>query len=132
LPIFRGNDPKAHPRPGIVGAAAEDVVCGYLKTLGCEILGRNVRVGHLEIDVVARLNEVALIVEVRTRGEGAWTSAFGSVTATKRRHVRQAGERLWDRQLKHDQRIERLRFDTASVTFAPDGHPTVEYVPAAF
>jgi putative endonuclease len=115
-----------------VGAAAEDVVCDFLKRQGCEILGRNVRVGHLEIDVVARLGELALVVEVRTRGEGAWTSAFGSVTATKRRHVRCAGERLWDRRLKHDERIERLRFDTASVSFDSQGRPTVEYVPGAF
>ncbi|MGC4063350.1 MAG: YraN family protein [Polyangiaceae bacterium] len=132
MPVFRGNDPNTYPRPGIVGAAAEDVVCDYLKNLGCEILGRNVRVGHLEIDLVARMDEVALIVEVRTRGEGAWTSAFGSVTATKRRNVRRAGERLWDRRLKHDERLERLRFDTASVTFDQRGHPSVEYVPGAF
>jgi putative endonuclease len=89
-------------------------------------------VGYLELDVVARLDETILVVEVRSRGSGAWISAFGSIDAKKRARVRAAGERLWDRQLKHDPRIEHLRFDTASVTFDDQGAPHIEYVPAAF
>lgn len=88
--------------------------------------------GYLELDIVARHGETALVVEVRTRGAGAWTSAFGSLDGKKRRRVRLAGERLWDRKLKHDARLERLRFDTASVTFTPQGVPEIEYIVAAF
>lgn len=82
--------------------------------------------------MVARLGETALVVEVRSRGGGAWTSAFGSVDAKKRARVRRAGERLWDRSLKHDPRIQRLRFDTASVSFDSEGVARIEYVAAAF
>jgi putative endonuclease len=115
-----------------VGAAAEEVVCGYLVSQGCEILGRNVRVGHLEMDIVARLGVIALVVEVRHRGAGAWTSGFGSINGVKRHRIRTAGERLWDRKLKYDQRLERVRFDSASVTFDDTGKPAVEYVAGAF
>lgn len=115
-----------------IGGAAERAVVSFLSERGCEILGVNVRVGHLELDVVARLGETALVVEVRSRGPSAWTSAFGSVDAKKRARVRYAGERLWDRKLKHDPRLERLRFDTASVTFDEHGIAQVEYVVASF
>lgn len=97
-----------------------------------DIVATNVRLSHLEIDVVARDGPVIAIVEVRTRGSGAWTSSFGSIDAKKRLRIRRAGERLWNRRYKHDRSVERMRFDAASVTFTPDGTPSVEYVRAAF
>lgn len=96
------------------------------------MLARNVHVGHLELDIVARLEATALVVEVRTRGAGSWTSGLGSIGSRKRQRVRVAGERLWDRKLKHDSRLLHLRFDVAIVTFNDAGPPTVEYVAAAF
>jgi putative endonuclease len=107
-------------------------VVSFLVAQGCEILGVNLRVGHLEVDVVARLDRTLLVVEVRSRGAGAWTSAFGSIDSKKRSRVRLAGERLWDRRFKHDPRLDHLRFDSASVTFDGEGIAQVEYVPAAF
>ncbi len=114
------------------GRRAEAAVVAYLRAQGLEIVGTNLRLSHLEIDVVAREGPVIVIVEVRTRGSGAWTSAFGSIDAQKRVRIRRAGERLWNRRYKRDASVERMRFDAASVTFLPDGTPTVEYVRAAF
>jgi putative endonuclease len=89
------------------------------------------KVGHYELDVVAREGPLIVVVEVRTRSEGALTRAFGSLTGEKRLRIRRAGERLWQRRYRSDPSAERLRFDAASVTFI-DGVPRVEYVPAAF
>jgi putative endonuclease len=88
-------------------------------------------VGRLEIDVVARRGPVIAVVEVRTRGKTAWTSAFGSVDQKKRFRLRRAGERLWQRRYKHDPSAERLRFDVASVNLG-ERPPSVEYAVAAF
>jgi putative endonuclease len=115
-----------------IGGAAERAVVAFLSAAGCEILGVNLRVGHLELDVVALLERTVLVVEVRSRGPSAWTSAFGSIDAKKRARVRTAGERLWDRRFRLDPRALHLRFDTASVTFDERGEPHIEYVPAAF
>ena len=131
MSVFRGNNSLRSLSRGAVGEAAEVAVCGFLESSGCEILGRNVRVGHLEIDIVARLNNLALIVEVRFRSAEAWTSSFGSVDSGKRKRVRLAGERLWDRKLKHDGRLEHMRFDSASVTLDDAGHFAIEYAPGA-
>jgi putative endonuclease len=113
------------------GRAAEQLVVEYLEGLGYEILGTNVRIGHLELDVVARDGAVIVVVEVRTRGRGAWTTAFESFSSEKRKRVRRAGERLWRMQFRRDRSAERMRFDAAAVTFDDDG-PRIEYVRAAF
>ncbi|MNC90897.1 hypothetical protein D3C83_70530 [compost metagenome] len=49
----------------------------------------------------------------------------------KRRRIRLAGERLWNRSFKRDPSVDRMRFDAASVTLV-NGEPVIEYVPAAF
>lgn len=81
---------------------------------------------------MVRHGPVIAVVEVRTRGAGAWTTSFGSIDSQKRSRIRRAGERLWQRRYRNDPSVERLRFDAASVTFSPDGQVHVEYVVAAF
>jgi putative endonuclease len=83
------------------------------------------------LDVVARLRDLIVVVEVRSRGRGAWTSGFGSIGGQKRYRIRLAGQRLWERRYRSDLSVKRLRFDAASVTFGPQG-VDIEYVEAAF
>lgn len=99
------------------GRAAERVVVELLVAKGFDIVGRNVRLGALELDVVARRGPLLIVVEVRTRGVGAYETAFASVSALKRRRLREATARLW-RQLEHDTTIERVRIDCAAVDLA--------------
>ena len=113
------------------GARAEAVVARYLEERGYSIVATNLRLGHLEIDIVARYADTVVVVEVRTRGPGAWTSAFGSIDRKKRERIRRAGERLWQRRYRHDHSVKRLRFDAAAVDFQ-ESEPAVEYVMAAF
>jgi Holliday junction resolvase-like predicted endonuclease len=80
---------------------------------------------------VARLRELVVVVEVRQRGNGAWTSGFGSLDGRKRYRIRLAGQRLWQRRYRHDSSVKHLRFDAASVRFGPGG-AEIEYVEAAF
>ncbi len=109
-----------------LGRRAELAAVDYLFASGFEILGRNVRLGHLELDVVARKGPLVVVTEVRTRGKGALTGAFESVTATKRARLTMAVDRLWRSQLAAMPSVERVRIDVAAVTF--DGPRTsVEY-----
>ena len=116
----------------VIGATAESAVADYLTRLGYLVLQRNVRVGHYEIDVVARDGRVLVIIEVRFRGPGALTSGFGSLSATKRNRVRRAGERLWHSHYRLDPTIDHMRFDAASVHFDTEGNAHIEYAKAAF
>jgi putative endonuclease len=114
-----------------VGAQAEQLVAEHLAAAGLEIVARNLRVGRFELDVVARDGPVIVVVEVRSRGPGAWVRAFDSVDAKKRARLRRAGERLWRDRYARDASVERMRFDLASVDLAADGGPRIEIVKAA-
>jgi len=114
------------------GARAERAVAAHLAAAGLEILGVNVWVGRLEIDILARDGPVIAVVEVRTRGAGAWVRALDSVDARKRERVRRAGERLWRERFADDHQVDRMRFDVAGVELLPDGGARIEVVKAAF
>ena len=114
-----------------LGARAEALVAAWLVEQGYEIVATNLRIGALEIDIVARQGPVVAVVEVRTRGPTARTTGIGSVTPLKRERFRRAGERLWQRRYRHDRSVEHLRFDIASVGLDSDP-PSIEYLIAAF
>jgi putative endonuclease len=125
------TEPGSGHLPTELGQRAEAAVARYLEAAGFSIVARNLRLGHLELDIVARRAELIVVVEVRSRGGGAWTSAFGSMTHAKRERIRRAGQRLWRRRYRNDATAERLRFDAASVSFS-QGEAEVDYVMAAF
>jgi len=116
---------------GALGQRAESAVAEFLERSGFAIVGRNLRFGRLELDVVARRGELIVVVEVRTRGANAWTSGFGSLTFAKRERIRRAGQRLWQQRFQRDPSAVRLRFDAASVHFE-GAEARVDYVAAAF
>ncbi len=112
------------------GGRAEEAAADWLVAHGFRVLGMNVRLGALELDIVARKGGLAVIVEVRSRGPGAYQSALASVSATKRRHLLRAAERLWRETLGADATLHRFRIDVAAVT--TEGRKTrVEYVRGA-
>ena len=114
------------------GRAAEDAAARHVEGLGMRVVERNLRVGRLEIDIVAQDGEVIALVEVRTRGRGAWQSAAGSIGHVKQGRLRSAAKLLWARRFSKWRGIERVRFDVAAVNLdAPDG-PRVDYLRAAF
>jgi len=116
---------------GALGQRAESAVADYLERAGFAIVARNLRLGRLELDIVARRAELIAVVEVRTRGATAWTSGFGSLTPAKCERIRRAGQRLWRERYQHDPSAALLRFDAACVHF-DGGEPHVDYVAAAF
>ncbi|MRG93267.1 YraN family protein [Polyangium spumosum] len=100
--------------------------------MGNTILGRNVRVGRAEIDLLVRDGAVIVVVEVRTRGPRSYQRALDSIDARKRARLRLAGQRLWISKFARDEAIERMRFDAVAVVFTPEGEPLVEHIKAAF
>ncbi len=112
------------------GRHAEEAVANHLVRAGYIILGRNVRVGHLELDIVARLGSVVAIVEVRHRGPTSWQGPFESIGPRKQERLRRAAQGLWRQRFAQDASVERVRFDVAAVSFKPDG-AEVDYIEGA-
>lgn len=114
------------------GRRAELAAVEHLKELGFTIDGTNVRVGPLEIDVVARKDDLVVIGEVRTRSKTAWTSALASVDRAKQARLVRAAERLYRERFAKEPVPPRLRFDVLAVELRGDGSTHVEHVIGAF
>jgi len=110
------------------GAAAESAVAKFLVERGYEILGRNVRVGHLEVDLLVKKADVVAVVEVRCRSQASWVGPFESMTKKKVCHVVAAGRALWNLRFESDPSVNRLRFDAASVVVTAQNGFVIEYV----
>jgi putative endonuclease len=117
-------------RAADLGRNAETAVADYLFANGFSLLARNIRLGPLELDVVARRGLLVVVVEVRARRPGALVGAFASVTSKKRARIRLAVQRLWRERLSSVSGIERVRIDVAAVTFV-HGQTRIEYAAGA-
>lgn len=109
-----------------IGRTAEDIAAGALEGAGFVVLWRNLRLGPLELDLVAQHEDLVVIAEVRFRGRGAYASPLASITRAKRRTLIRAARILWRTHLRHRHEIRRLRIDVIAVT--PD---KVEWIKGA-
>lgn len=66
-----------------LGVYGENIAAKYLEKKGYEILNRNWRDRHKEIDIVARKNNVLIIVEVKTRKGNVLVEPFIAVDRKK-------------------------------------------------
>jgi putative endonuclease len=82
----------------VLGDRAEEAVALTLVRAGWRILGRNVRVGRGELDIVAvdMTGPTIVVVEVRRRGRRDFGLAEETVDWRKRRVLRRAIARLRD------------------------------------
>jgi putative endonuclease len=113
-----------------LGRQAEAVVREFLIGRGYAILGQNVRVGRLEIDLLVRRGPVVAVVEVRTRGPTSFLPALASLSRAKQTRLLRAADRLWQAEFARQEDVARIRIDVAAVTIGP-GPPQVEYFEAA-
>jgi len=103
------------------GATAQRMAELYLQLQGCEILAANLRAGGGEIDLLAREGRTLVFVEVRLRGQGAWSSAAASVDARKRNRLRSCARELLRREPRLSWPGREMRFDLVAVDLEADG-----------
>ena len=93
------------------GKSGEDKAVAHLEEKGYEILARNHRFRHAEIDIIAKKNKILIFVEVKTRTNVSYGMPEEFVDATKRRLIMKAAEQyIFDRDWHGD-----IRFDVVSV-----------------
>jgi len=76
------------------GRAAETLAAAYLEVLGWTIQGRNLKVGGIEIDVLARDRSTAVIVEVKFRGRPDYGGAAAALGRGQQERLRRAARAL--------------------------------------
>jgi putative endonuclease len=120
-----------------LGALGEEAAAAHLRGRGFKVIGRNLRVPMGEADLLCTLEDVVVLVEVKTRlrREGApllsnTVAPEASVTAHKRRKLLSIAKHL-----KRANRWSRVRIDVVGVEYHDDGgdpevrhHPGVGWV----
>jgi putative endonuclease len=108
-----------------LGDSAEDKAVALLERHDFQILLRNFHCRTGELDIVARLDNLLVVAEVRTRSSERFGGAAASVDTAKQRKIILTTQRLLQRYptLRHC----RVRFDVMVVR---DG--SVEWLQAAF
>jgi putative endonuclease len=112
-----------------VGRAGEDAAEALLRAKGLRVLGRNVTLGKLELDLVCEEGDTLVFVEVKTRAEGSLASPAEALTPQKRGRLVRAAQAylslhgLWSRP---------CRFDLVSVLARAGRIVDAEHVADAF
>jgi putative endonuclease len=106
-----------------IGQRGEDIAMEWLRERGFLLVERNWRIGHSEIDIIAQHYDTLHFVEVKTRREGGWQSAYDSINEAKIRSLRRGAMAF-----RTIRRIQlNIQFDLIAVTVDPLGNHTVEY-----
>ena len=109
------------------GKLGEDLAVNYLTGKGYEILERNWRNIHKEIDIIAKDGKFLVIVEVKTRQTDEYGNPDIAVTKQKQRClISAANSYIFRNHLEME-----TRFDIISIIFK-DGQPVIEHIEDAF
>lgn len=111
------------------GLEAEGAAARYLESRGLAIVGRNVRSGGGEIDLVAREGDALVFVEVRYRESGEFGPPEESVDVRKRLRVVRAARGYLDE--IGPAGWKEARFDVVAVTGSGEA-AVLRHFPAAF
>jgi putative endonuclease len=110
-----------------LGKQGEEIAAQYLIEKGYEIVERNWRNKHKEIDIIAKDGKDLVIVEVKTRQTDEYGDPDIAVTRQKqRRLISAANAYLFQNKLDID-----TRFDIISIIFKDD-KPVIDHIEDAF
>lgn len=121
---------KASKRaPRDVGRRGEDIACDVLRRRGYCVIERNWKCAAGEADIIARIDDWLVFIEVKTRvGVGCGLPAE-AVTASKRMRYEGIASYYIAR---HGSPESRVRFDVVGVQVLPNGHALVKHIIDAF
>ncbi len=110
-----------------LGVAGENLAEHHLVAKGYEIVARNYRWKHAEIDIICRKNNQLVVVEVKTRNSNALGKPYEAVSIAKQRQViRVANEYVNQYEIDDD-----VRFDIVSIVLNQN-RMEVEHIEDAF
>lgn len=116
------------PTTRATGDASEQIARGFLEKKGYEILDTNWRIGHLELDIIARDRQELVIVEVRSLRDEGFNHPTDAISPQKMKNIITAAE-AWV--LYHAWKGD-TRFDLILVTLLENGGFDLEHYDNAF
>jgi len=123
-PVTEWRDPR-HRR----GLAGEVAAARYLEARGFLILAHRFRLGHHDLDLIARKGRLVAFVEVKARTSDRFGSPLESLGWRKQRDIARVAESWIQRRGKPG---DVYRFDLVSVQWLGPGFPQVSHIEGAF
>ena len=111
-----------------LGRRGEDLAESVFRRLGFDIVQRNYRCKHGEIDLIARRGRVLVFCEVKARRTDMWGTPAEAVGLRKQSRLRRLAA-VW--LAEHAVGRVQVRFDVVSVIVRPD-QSEVAHIPDAF
>lgn len=112
----------------VLGRMGEALASAYLRDRGMTILDQNWRCPQGELDLVARVQDTLVIVEVKTRASLRFGYPSAAVTPDKQRRLRQLAAR-WSRQ--HGATWHSIRIDVIAIVIRDEQQPRIHHIPGA-
>ena len=103
------------------GKAGEALAIAYLELAGCRVIGRNLRLGGVEVDLLVGDGPTQVVVEVKARGRPDYGGAAAAIDRAKRMRLVRAA-----RALQRDG-ARCVRIDVVAVDLSPDGATVRHY-----
>lgn len=108
-----------------LGARGESLAADHLTGKGLEILDRNWRCSHGELDIVARDRDEVVFVEVKTRSSVLFGHPFESITSTKVARLRRLAAAWCE---EHPGSSATIRIDAIAVIVPTRGTVEIEHL----
>jgi putative endonuclease len=105
------------------GRLAESLAALAMRLRGFRVVGRNVRVGGREVDLLARRGGLLVVCEVKARRGTRFGLPSEAVGPAKQRRLREAAEML----MASDPTVDHVRFDVIAVSGI-----AIRHLPEAF
>lgn len=118
-----------------LGRKGEDIACDLLSGMGFEILERNWRSSHREIDIICRDGADLRFVEVKSRQEPMEGEPWEAVNRVKQRRIGSAAKAYMRSESlkKSGFHPEECHFDVVTIVWNESGDScSKEYIPDAY
>ncbi len=110
-----------------LGKNGEKVAVSYLRRNGYRILETNWRCGKREIDIIARKDDLIIVIEVKSRRTDFFGEPEEAVTLKKQKRIITAAD-FYLQRLDYDAEV---RYDIISIVFNKEG-PVINHIEEAF
>lgn len=107
---------KKNLTPSELGKAGEEESVKFLKRNGLKILGRNVKVGRKEIDLIAKDADEVVFIEVKTCRNDNGFYPEDKVNYKKQKNIKKAAQQYI---IKYLPKTKSYRFDIIAITWEP-------------
>ena len=110
-----------------IGEKGEEIACNFLINLNYEIIEKNWRTGHKEIDIICKQHDFYIFVEVKSRKSVKTGMPEESISDKKIKSVTEAA-----RIFLYDKKYKDIRFDVISIIFKNNEEYDLLHIKDAF